>query len=187
MCYHEYMSNGKMLFAVFFSVFMVVTAVVGYSFYSTTGGNALTRVFYYYLIRNIPDKEYRWRDFTDQGPTAGITGFYSSGDENGFSLWTLSGLKKFKNMPGTSVYMYEDICSAVGELNENPEATENTVIRAPQQVTPNILTWENLMKKEYLVTVLRLDGYDNQNLVDKVWSYSGKYKIINQLDLEACN
>lgn len=185
MCYYYSMSYGKLLWIVFLFVLVVASSSSGYFFYST-GGSGLTRVIFHYLIRNLPDKEYSWRDFTDRGATAGISGFYSSGDKDSFSLWTLSGLKKFYNVPGTSVYMYEDICAAVQKLNENPDATEGA-IRAPQQVTPDILIWEELMRKEYLVTVLRLPEQDNPNLVDKVWSYSGKYKIINQLDLEACD
>ena len=179
------MSKGKLAIVVFLAVLMV-SAAAGYSYYATTGGSGLTRVIFHYLIRNLPDKEYSWRDFTDRGATAGISGFYSGGDKDGFRLWTLSGLKKFDNLSGTSIYMYEDICAAVQSLNDSPEAAESA-IRAPQQVTPDILAWEELMRKEHLVTVLRLPGQDNPNLVDKVWSYSGKYKIINQLDIEACN
>ena len=179
------MRYGKLLWIVFLLVFVVASSYIGFFFYST-GGNGLTRVIAYYLVRDLPDKQYGWRDFTDRGATAGIRGFYSDGDKDGFRLWTLSGLKKFENVPGTSIYMHEDICAAVLELNENSEAAGST-IKAPQQVTPDILVWEKLMKKEYLVTVLRLLGQKNPNLVDKVWSYSGKYKVINQLDLEACN
>lgn len=185
MCYHDSMSYGKPWWIAFLFILVSASSSAGYFFY-TTGGNGLARVIAYYLIRDLPDKEYSWRDFTDRGPTHKISGFYSSGNKDGFNLWTLSGLKKFDNVPGTSIYMYEDICDAVRELSENPDATEGP-IRAPQQVTPDILTWEDLMKKEYFVTVKRLDEQANPNLVDKVWSYSGKYKIINQLDLEACN
>lgn len=185
MCYCEFMSNGKLLWMVFLFVLVVASLSVGYFFY-TTGGNGLTRVIAYYLIRDLPDKQYNWRDFTDRGSTYKISGFYSSGDKDSFRLWTLSGLKTFDTLPGTSIYMYEDICAAVQYLNDNPEAA-GSEIPAPQRVTPDILTWEGLMRKEYFVTVKRLDGETNSNLVDKVWSYSGKYKIINELDLEACN
>lgn len=179
------MSYWKFLLIVFLFLLVVASSYIGFFFYST-GGNGLTRVVAHYLIRNLPDKQYSWRDFTDRGATAGISGFYSSGNKDGFSLWTLSGLKKFYTVPGTSIYMYEDICAAVRSLNDSPEAAGGEV-RAPQQITLDILAWEKLMKKEYLVTVIRMDNQDNSNLVDKVWSYSGKYKIINQLDLEVCD
>jgi len=179
------MSKGKLALVVFLAV-LAVSAGVGYSYYAATGGNGLTRAVFHYLIRNLPDKQYSWRDFTDQGAARRISGFYSGGDKDSFSMWTLSGLKKFYTIQGTSIYMHEDVCSAVQELNENPE-TAGSKIRAPQQITPDILDWEKLMRKEYFVTVKRLDGETNSNLVDKVWSYSGKYKIINQLDIDACN
>lgn len=185
MCYCYSMSYGKLWWMVFVIV-LVVSSVTGYSYYAATGGNGLTRVVFYYLIRNIPDKQYDWRDFTDQGTTNKISGFYSSGDKDSFRLWTLSGLKAFHTLSGTSIYMYEDVCSGVKYLQENPE-TPGSEVTIPKHVTQNILTWEELMKKENFVTVQRLVGQDNPNMVDKVWSFSGKYKIISQLDLEACN
>ena len=184
MCYYYSMSYWKLLWLILLFLLVVASSYISFFFYST-GGSGLTRVIVHYLIQDLPNKEYSWQDFTDQGSTQKISGFYSSGNKDGFYLWTLSGLKKFYTVPGTSIYMYEDICAAVQELNENPEATN--VIPAPQQVTPNILDWEKLMRKEYFVTVKRLDDLDNPNMVDKVWSYSGKYKIINQLDIESCN
>ncbi len=164
------MSYGKLLWIVLLFILVVVSSSVGFFFY-TTGGNGLTRVIAYYLIRDLPDKQYNWRDFTDQGTTRKISGFYSSGDKDSFRLWTLSGLKTFHTLPGTSIYMYEDICAGVQYLNDNPEATES-VVPAPQRVNSDILTWEGLMRKGYFVTVKRLDGETNFNLVDKVWSYS---------------
>ena len=81
--------------------------------------------------------------------------------------------------------MYEDVCAGVQYLHDNPENTESETT-VPTQVTQDILAWEKLMKKENFVTVQRLDNQDNPNMVDKVWSFSGKYKIISQLDFEAC-
>ena len=179
------MSKGKLALVVFLAVLMV-SAGAGYAFYATTGGNGLTRITFHYLIRNLPDKQYSWRDFTDQGTPNKISGFYSSGDRDSFRIWTLSGLKKFDNLPGTSIYMYEDICAGVRYLHDNPETAERERI-IPKQVTQNILDWEKLMRKENFVTVQRLVGEDNPNMVDKVWSFSGKYKIISQLDFDACN
>lgn len=184
MCYYYFMSYGKLWWVVFLFVLVVASSSAGYFFY-TTGGNGLARVIAYYLIQDLPDKEYSWRDFTDQGTAHKISGFYSGGDKDGFRLWTLSGLKKFYTVAGTSIYMHEDICSAAQYLKENPEVTER--VPAPKRITPDILSWEALMRKENFVIVQRLDGQDNLNLVDKVWSFSGKYKIINQLDLETCD
>lgn len=179
------MSYWKLLLAVLLFILVVASSSVGYFFYST-GGNGLTRVVLHYLIRDLPDKQYSWRDFTDQGTARKISGFYSSGDKNSFRLWTLSGLKTFDTLPGTSIYMYEDICAGVRYLNDNPE-TVGSEVTVPKRVTPDILDWERLMKKENFVTVQRLVGQDTPNMVDKVWSFSGKYKIISQLDKEACN
>lgn len=184
MCYHDSMSYGKLWWISFSFVLVVASSSV--AFFYLTGGNGLARITAYYLIRDLPDKQYSWRDFTDQGTAHKISGFYSSGDKDSFRLWTLSGLKTFHTLPETSIYMYEDVCAGVQYLNNNPEAA-GSAISAPQRITSDILTWEGLMRKEYFVTVKRLDGETNSYLVDKVWSYSGKYKIINQLDLEACN
>lgn len=178
------MSYGKLLWIVFF-VLVTASLSAGFFFYSS-GGRGLTRIITYYLIQDLPDKQYSWRDFTDQGTAHKISGFYSSGDKDSFRLWTLSGLKKFDTLPGKSIYMYEDVCSGVKYLQENPETPESEVT-IPKHVTQNILNWEKLMKKENFVTVQRLVGKDNPNMVDKVWSFSGKYKIISQLDLESCN
>lgn len=185
MCYDGLMSTAKFWCIVFLFIFVVASSLAGY-YYSTTGGNGLTRIVVNYLTRNLPDKQYGWQDFIDQGPTKKISGFYSSGDKDSFRLWTLSGLKKFYTLPGTSIYMYEDICAGVRYLNDNPE-TAGSEVTVPKRVTPNILDWERFMKKENFVTVQRLVGQDTPNMVDKVWSFSGKYKIISQLDLEACN
>lgn len=179
------MSYWKLLLVVLLFILVVASSSVGYFFYST-GGNGLTRIITYYLIQNLPNKQYSWRDFTDQGTAHKISGFYSSGDKDSFRLWTLSGLKKFNTLPGTSIYMYEDVCAGVQYLNDNPEAA-GSEITIPKRVMPNILDWVKLMKKENFVTVQRLDRQDNPNMVDKVWSFSGKYKIISQLDLEACS
>ncbi len=183
MCYYYSMSYGKLWWIVFF-VLVITSSLVGYFFYST-GGSGLTRIIAYYLIQDLPDKQYSWRDFTDRGTTRKISGFYSRGNKDSFHLWTLSGLKKFYTLPNTSIYMYEDVCAGVQYLHDNPENTESETT-VPTQVTQDILAWEKLMKKENFVTVQRLDNQDNPNMVDKVWSFSGKYKIISQLDFEAC-
>ena len=79
------MSTAKFVWIVFFFVLVVASSSIGFFFYSTVG-NGLTRVVVHYLIRDLPNKQYSWRDFTDQGTPNKISGFYSSGDKDGFSL-----------------------------------------------------------------------------------------------------
>jgi hypothetical protein len=168
-------------------VILLALAVVSYLFYTKTGGNALTRVVWHYFIPNIPDKKYSWQDFTDRGTTQGISGFYAYGDDTGFRMWTLSGLKHFAHVPGISIYQYEDVCSAVRELVELGEYA-NGAAQAEQYVTGDISRWQSVMiKPENLVTVVRLDDQNYSNGVDKVWSYSGKYKKLNTLEQGVCD
>lgn len=183
MCYHQSMSGKGWMIGVLILIAALLFA--GYFFYAKTGGNGLTRVVWHYFIRDLPDKKYDWRDFTDRGVDQGISGFYAYGDEGGFSMWTLSGLKTFAHVPGTSVYRHEDICFAVRQMSDNPEENKGPV-KADVTITGKISVWMPLMKKEYLVTVLRTEGSENHNGVDKVWSYSGIYKQLNKLDGESC-
>lgn len=113
------MSRGKWWLALLFLIMLVL--VGGGVFFIKTGGVGLSRVVWNYLLRDIPDKKYSWRDFTDRGAKEGISGFYAFGNENGFSMWTLSGLKTFLHAPSTSIYQNEDICAAVRKARENPE------------------------------------------------------------------
>jgi hypothetical protein len=165
---------------------IVLTLIGGYLFYVNTGGNALSRVVWHYFIPDLPDKKYSWQDFTERGVEQGISGFYAYGDEYGFSLWTLSGLKAFTHIPGISVYMHQDICAAVRQLNDNPQVA-GTPVRATKTVTGDIGTWESLIRKENLVTVLRFDAPEYHNGINKVWSYSGIYKELNKLNRESCD
>jgi hypothetical protein len=168
-------------------LFVVVMALLGsYMFYIKTGGVALSRVVWHYLIRDLPDKKYSWSEFRDRGVNQGISGFYAYGDQEGFSLWTLSGLKTFTHVPGVSIYLHEDVCAAVRLLSEIPEAADDPV-KADVTITGNIELWQSLIKQENLVTVVRLDERTYRNGVDKAWSYSGKYRELNKLDQDACN
>jgi hypothetical protein len=177
------MSRGKFLWIGI--LVLVVTLVVGYFYFASTGGNALSRVTWNYFIKDLPDKKYSWRDFTDRGVDQGISGFYAYSDQDGFSMWTLSGLKTFTHVPGISVYMYEDICGAVRQLEENPQST-GSAVKARKEVTGDIGLWENAIKQENLVTVVRLPKREHHNGIDKVWSYSGIYKELNKLDRDSC-
>jgi len=152
-----------------------------YVFFALTGGHGLSRVVWHYFFRELPNKQYSWHDFTDRGASEGISGFYAYGNSRGFSLWTLSGLMTFRHVPSTSIYQHEDICGALRIFNES---AQDKRVPATQEVTNDIARWQGLIKQENLVTVVRID--DGGNKVDKVWSYSGIYKVLNRLDEETC-
>lgn len=162
-----------------------VVLVASYVFFALTGGHGLSRVVWHYFIRDLPDKKYSWREFGERGASKGISGFYAYGDQDGFSMWTLSGLKTFTHAQGTSIYMHEDICGAMARLSDKSQEIGGSVL-AGKEVTGNIELWQSLIKQENLVTVVRLSTKEYDNGVDKVWSYSGRYKILNRLDGEAC-
>lgn len=73
------MSKGKW-WGIGLLLLIVLSLTGGYIFYANTGGNALSRVVWYYFIRDLPDKKYSWRDFTERGVDQGISGFYAYGD-----------------------------------------------------------------------------------------------------------
>ncbi len=171
---------GKIVLAVFLLAVIANTALL-VVFFCRTGGAGLARVVWYYLIRNIPDKQYAWNDFRAGGPGTALYGFYSGGDESGFYLWTLSGRKKFYHQPGTSVYMFNDVCAAVKEL------AAGETVRVEKQVTGDIREWQGWMRTENLVKVLRLGDTPGRNAVDKVWSQNGRYKIPGELTEEQCD
>lgn len=175
------MNRGKLLGVGLLVVVFIV--IGGLFFFVMTGGNALTRVAWNYLIKDLPDKKYSWVDFTDRGINEGISGFYAFGDMKGFAIWTLSGLKYFKHVPDVSIYQYEDVCEMMRRIRNNPDAV---VKLAPKEVSPNILFWQTLIKKENLVSVVRMKDVGPKNRVDKVWSYSGIYKELNKLDQDSC-
>jgi hypothetical protein len=167
-------------------VLVILALLGGYFFYARTGGVALSRVVWHYLIRDLPDKKYSWSEFRDRGVNQGISGFYAYGDQEGFSLWTLSGLKTFTHVPAVSIYLHEDVCAAVRLLSDIPEVADDPV-KADVTITGDSELWQSLIKQENLVTVVRLDEPGYRNGVDKAWSYSGKYRELNKLDQDACN
>lgn len=177
------MGRKRFVWLVVFCVILVL-ACFGL-FYVSTGGNALSRVIWNYFIPNIPDKKYSWQDFTDRGARKGISGFYAYGDYSGFKMWTLSGLKTFTHVPGTSVYQHEDVCAAIRMLDANANNESKSAL-AKKNITGDLAVWQNLIKKENLITVLRLEGGEHKNAIDKIWSYSGKYKVLNRLDAGSC-
>lgn len=178
------MSRGKLL-GIGLILLAIIALVGGYLFFVSTGGKGLSRVTWHYFIKDLPDKKYSWRDFTDRGPSEGISGFYAYGDEGGFSMWTLSGLKTFSHVEGASVYVHEDVCAAVRQLVDNPDGQTQPVM-ASKEVTQDIGFWQTFVKQENLVTVVRLDKPDYHNGIGQVWSYSGIYKELNKLDKDSC-
>jgi hypothetical protein len=77
------------------------------------------------------------------------------------------------------------VCSAARELAELGDKASGAV-SAQQTITGDIERWQSLIKQENLVTVIAIDDNEGRNKVDKVWSYSGIYKILNRLDEESC-
>lgn len=150
-----------------------------------TGGAGLTRFVWYYLMRDIPDKKYDWKDFRDRGPRQEIKGFYAGGDEAGFYLWTLSGLKRFNHQQGVSVYLFQDVCAAIWAFNAGQAETGGSILLG-KHYTGDVQEWQAQLKKEYLVTVVRLDKGEGKNVVDKALAVSGRYKVLDQLTKEQC-
>lgn len=178
------MRRGKLLW-IGIIILLLISLVGSYLFYTNTGGDALSRAIRYDLFRDVPDRTYSWRDFTDRGKSEAISGFYAYGDQDGFSMWTLSGLKTFTHVPKVSVYQYEDVCAAVLALSNNPNNADR--VPATQEVTVDITHWQSLIKQENLVTVMRLAETEGRNDIDTVWSYSGIYKQeLHKLQKDSC-
>lgn len=175
------MSGIKIWWGIVFA-FIFGLGVFGYYFY-TSGGAGLSRVVFNYLMPDVPDKKYGWNDFRYRGEGEKISGFYAYGDSESFSIWTLSGLKKYYHMPGTSVYMHRDTCEVVRQLT----AQKTDRLANPEQIYFNLADWEQVIKSEYLVTVLPLVGEGGYKMVDKVWSVSGRYKVLGRIEEGVCD
>ncbi len=164
------------------AVLIVGLMVFGFYFY-TTGGGGLSRVVLNYLIPNLTDKKYGWNDFRYRGEGEKISRFYAYGDSENFGIWTLSGLKKYYHLPGTSVYMHRDTCEVVRQLT----AQKTDSMANPEQIYFELSDWEKMVKREYFVTVLPLVGEDGYKMVDKVWSVSGRYKVLGRVEEGVCD
>lgn len=162
---------------------LVIVLLVTGGFFVATGGMGLARVAWYYLWREIPDKKYSWQDFSDRGAGKGISGFYAFGSANSFSMWTLSGLKTFTHTPGVSVYHHQDICGAYRQFKQN---NTQEAVKAENIIVGELSAWQAMVEPENLVSVIRYGGGSPRNAIDKVWSYSGKYKILNRLEEGVC-
>lgn len=176
------MNRGKVILVIF--CLILVCSLSYFVFYFiNTGGVGLFRIVTNYLIPNIPNKEYSWKDFTDRGVDKEISGFYSSGDANSFKIWTLSGLKTFYHKPLVSLYVFHDTCAVYNNLKNADVKT------APveQTITPGLFTWEKIMKKEYFVTVSRLGKEFGNDFVHEARSQSGKYTVLGQIEEGVCD
>ena len=162
--------------------FLMIGTIAFGNFFLTTGGGGLGRIVWYYLIPNIPNRQYGWQDFVDRGPEQNISGFYSSSNENGLSMWTLSGLKTFKIDPGVSKYRFTDFCETISKVDL---ADETAYHQSVLEATINDFDqWRGKMKKEYFLTIQRQNN--DKNLIYLLWSRSGKYKNIEEINLETC-
>ena len=178
------MKYGKGILIVFS---IIIVGLISFAiFFSQTGGNGLYRIVINYLIPNLPENKYSWGDFMDRGVDQEISGFYSSGDVNSFKIWTLSGLKTFHHLPGTSVYIFRDTCKVYKQIATN-NVTEGVGATNNEEVTPGLFKWILKMQKEYFVTVKRLPNQYGHDMVDKAWSSSGKYKILGQIEEGVCD
>lgn len=182
-CLNRLMGKSAKISLLILGFVIICLASFAYFFY-ITGGARLAIVAVNYLIPNIPNKEYTWVDFTDRGRATKISGFYAGGDEKGFNLWTLSGYKRFRNLPGTSYYIFQDVCAAVQTLKKINSTKDSLLVQ--DQKTNDILTWEEKVKKEYFVTVQKMPDENNKDFVDKAWAISGKYKVLKRIDEKAC-
>lgn len=180
------MLNSKILLRIFIPFFLFLALVIFGIFFYTTGGTRLAIVTINYLIPNIPDKKYTWVDFTDRGPTQKINGFYIDGDEESFRMWTLSGIKRFYNVPNTSMYSFKDVCAAI-KYSTNTDYQITSGITVEEQLIEDFSEWQKQIKKEYFVTVSYSNRNGKFNLVDIVRSVNGKYKVIGRIEDGGCD
>lgn len=153
------------------------------SFFYFTGGAGLSRIVFNYLIPDLPDKKYSWQDFRYKRESQKISGFYAYGNDESFNIWTLSGLKKFYHKTGTSVYSFRDTCAIVKQIT----AKDTSSSLNPENIFFGLNEWNSVMKKEYFVTVQSLGKENGREIVDKVWSVSGKYKILGRIEGKVCD
>lgn len=170
-------------------VIVLLLGGVGLVGFWVTGGRGLVRIIPNYLMADIPDKRYGWSDFRVSVDTNKISGFYSpqlSGD-SAVAIWTMSGLKRFYHEPGTSVYYHRDACAIVNAIKNGGE---NVDVRSLEENLNtyyfDIAQWQDEMKSEYLVTMQWVEE-DGRRVVDKLWSVSGRYKVLGQLGGLVCD
>lgn len=158
-----------------------------------TGGMGLLRIIQPYLLRDLPDKRYGWSDFVPSNSTNKISGFYSpqlSGG-NGVGIWTLAGLQRFYHQPQFSVYYHRDVCGAVKSIQDDiaeigDKAAKSRLGANLEDRFFDIDKWKKEMKSEYFVTIQWAEK-DGKKVVDKLWSVSGRYKLLGLIGEDTCD
>lgn len=168
----------RILIWIFLTLLLVGAGVWGFL---STGGIGLVRLYQNYLSQDIPDKQYTWRDFTDRGPRERLSGYYAWGDSKGVYIWTLSGLKRFADRPGTSVYYYRDTCAVVRNLaNGTGEGTVDDVRFF------DIKLWREQVNKGDYVWLVRVGGGVDRKVIDKIFANSKQTFPLDAITLRQC-
>ncbi len=118
--------------------------------------------------------------------TQRVSGFYSQQlrMDEGVAIWTLTGLKRFYHKEGTSVYYYRDVCAQAKDLQSGIESPK--IMTNIEEVYFDIPNWQQNMRSEYLITLQWVEE-DGRRVVDKLWSVSGKYRVLGQVGGRVCN
>lgn len=176
---------------VFFSLLLIVVACI--FVFLKTGGLGMLRIVRPYLMRDIPDKRYGWSDFVPSNDTKRVSGFYSPqfSGENGVAIWTLVGLKRFYHKSNFSVYYHSDVCGAVNSIKREIEdkgvdGARGRKMDDMQIKYFDVAKWRENMKAEYLITV-QWDTQEDRRVIDKLWSVSGKYRVLGRIEEGVCD
>ena len=114
------MSIRKKLLASVMILFLFMGAMFAGSWF--TGGKSLIFVYGNYLAKDIPEKQYSYKDFTDRGPREMLHGYYAGSDNKSFYMWTLLGLKRFYHRSANTFY------SPTARINPiKPESTVSKI------------------------------------------------------------
>lgn len=130
---------------------------------------SLIRLYGEYISKDLPDKEYKFEDFTDKGPRSMLSGYYSGRIGDQIFIWTYSGLKRFKDKPGTSVYYFHGICSTIESIKQN-STTDFPVIKSEPSQLFDINLWEAAVKKGDYVRLKRVGEGKDRDIIDKIWA-----------------
>lgn len=170
--------------AIILSVVVLSLSLIFFGVYFfSTGGAGLYRIVVNYLVPDLPDKKYSWVDFIYKDDTYKVSGFYAGGDEESIKIWTLSGLKRFYAKPKFSSFSFRDTCAAVRQIQENglKQAINN------ESINFDISEFQALLKPEYFVTVWPVGKEDGKVMIDKVFAFSGKYKVLGRVEQGVCD
>lgn len=178
---------------IFGAVFGILLVIGFGSLFYNTGGRGLVRIVKPYLLADIPDKRYGWVDFIPSKSTKRVSGFYSPqlSGENGVAIWTLAGLKRFYHKSNFSVYYHLDVCGAVNSIKREIEdkgidSASGRSMNDMQIKYFDVAKWRENMKAEYLITV-QWDTQEDRRVIDKLWSVSGKYRVLGQVGGGVCD